>query len=57
MTADYETVLKTGMYYGKTVVLDIDSQKMQEYGCKFYQAENNVWLTVAVPPAYINVCK
>ncbi|WP_201591378.1 RNA 2'-phosphotransferase [Psychrobacter fozii] len=57
LTADYETAVKTGMRYGKPVVLNIDSQKMQEDGCKFYQAENNVWLTLAVPPAYINVYK
>ena len=57
LTADYETAVKTGMRYGRPVVLNIDSQKMQEYGCKFYQAENNVWLTLAVPPAYINVYK
>ena len=57
LTADYETAVKTGMRYGRPVVLNIDSQKMQEDGCKFYQAENNVWLTLAVPPAYINVYK
>ena len=57
LTEDYETAVKTGMRYGKPVVLAIDSQKMQEDGYKFYQAENNVWLTLAVPSAYISVYK
>ncbi|WP_369074422.1 RNA 2'-phosphotransferase [Psychrobacter sp. NZS113] len=57
LATDYETAVKVGMRYGKSVVLNIDSQKMQEDGCKFYQAENNIWLTLAVPPAYINVYK
>jgi len=55
LTEDYDTATKTGMRYGKPVVLSIDSRKMQEEGYKFYQAENNVWLTLAVPPAYITI--
>jgi len=57
LTEDYDTAIKTGMRYGKPVVLNIDSHKMQEEGYKFYQAENNVWLTLAVPPAYITIYK
>ncbi|MGP9518667.1 RNA 2'-phosphotransferase [Psychrobacter sp. AOP7-C1-14] len=57
LTEDYDTAIKTGMRYGKPVVLNIDSHKMQEEGYKFYQAENNVWLTLTVPPAYITIHK
>lgn len=57
LTEDYDTAIKTGMRYGKPVVLDIDSRRMQEDGYKFYQAENNVWLTSAVPSAYITFKK
>lgn len=53
LTEDYDTAIKTGMRYGKPVVLDINSHKMQEDGYKFYQAKNNVWLTSTVPSAYI----
>jgi len=57
LTEDYDTAIKTGMRYGKPVVLNIDSHKMQEDGYKFYQAENDVWLTSTVPPAYITIHK
>lgn len=53
LTEDYDTAIKTGIRYGKPVILNIDSRRMQEDGYKFYQAENNVWLTAAVPSAYI----
>lgn len=45
------------MRYGKPVVLDIDSRKMQEDGYQLYQAENDAWLTLAVPPTYITIHK
>ncbi|MDN3454613.1 MULTISPECIES: RNA 2'-phosphotransferase [unclassified Psychrobacter] len=57
LTEDYDTAIKTGMRYGKPVVLSIDSRKMQKEGYKFYQAENDVWLTSTVPPAYIAIHK
>ena len=57
LTENYDTAISTGMRYGKPVVLDIDSQKMQKDGYKFYQAENDVWLTLKVPPVYIAVHK
>ena len=53
LTEDSNTAIETGMRYGKPVVLEINSHKMQEDGYKFYQAENDVWLTSAVPSAYI----
>lgn len=57
LTENYDTAISTGMRYGKPVVLDIDSQKMQKDGYKFYQTENDVWLTLKVPPVYIAVHK
>jgi putative RNA 2'-phosphotransferase len=42
LTEYYDTAIKTGMRYGKPVVLDINSRKMQEDGYQSYQAENDV---------------
>lgn len=55
LTEDYDTAIKTGMRYGKPVVLVIDSHRMQTDGYLFYQAENEVWLTKIVPPIYITI--
>ena len=54
LTEYYDTAIETGQRYGVPVVLHINSQKMQEDGYEFYQAENNVWLTLVVPPDYIS---
>lgn len=36
------------------VIYRIDTEAMIKNGCKFYQAENGVWLTDSVPSKYID---
>ncbi|SUO97200.1 RNA 2'-phosphotransferase [Suttonella ornithocola] len=50
-----EIAKKVGMRYGKPVILKIDTEKMCNSGHIFYQAENKVWLTKAVPTEYISI--
>lgn len=49
------TAIEVGMRYGKPVVLVVQARKMQDAGIQFYRSENGVWLTEAVPSAYIHV--
>lgn len=53
LSADPQTATAVGQRYGTPVVLTIDTGRMHERGLKFYQAENGVWLTDAVPPEFI----
>ncbi|CAM4175221.1 RNA 2'-phosphotransferase [Psychrobacter arenosus] len=55
LTENRNTAIETGTRYGKAVLLSVDRQRMVSEGHKFYQADNSVWLTLAVPPAYIGV--
>jgi putative RNA 2'-phosphotransferase len=55
LTENRDTAIETGSRYGKAVLLSVDCQSMASEGHKFYQADNGVWLTLAVPPAYISV--
>jgi len=54
LSADTETALKVGQRHGKPVVLTVAAGRMQADGLTFWQAENAVWLTDAVPPAYLS---
>jgi putative RNA 2'-phosphotransferase len=53
LAADKETAIAVGKRYGQPVVLIVEAQRLQEEGGKFFQAENGVWLTEAVPPAFL----
>lgn len=53
LSADEATALKVGMRHGKPVVLKVDSASMAKDGLAFWQAENGVWLTDAVPAKYL----
>lgn len=55
MSADTETAWKVGMRHGKPVIFRIQARKMQEDGYIFYKSVNGVWLTNAVPAAYLQV--
>ncbi|MBP5463540.1 MAG: RNA 2'-phosphotransferase [Lachnospiraceae bacterium] len=55
MSADTETARKVGMRHGKPVIFRIQARKMQEDGYIFYKSVNGVWLTNAVPAAYLQV--
>lgn len=53
LSQETQTAAAVGQRYGKPVVLKIKALLMHEQGFKFYQAENGVWLTSSVPPAFI----
>lgn len=53
LSADVLSARKVGARHGKVRILKIDTQKMLDDGFVFYQAENGVWLTCAVPPNYL----
>lgn len=49
-----ETAVTVGRRHGKPAVLTIDARRMQADGHAFFLSRNGVWLTKAVPPAYID---
>ncbi len=53
LSADAQTAVNVGSRHGEPVVLTIDTRKMSEDGIPFFLSENGVWLTKAVPAAYI----
>ena len=53
LSPDVETATNVGQRRGRPVVLVIEAGRMFRDGHKFYQSENGVWLTDAVPPEYI----
>lgn len=53
LSQDETTTLAVGSRHGKPTVLKIKALLMHEQGFKFYQAENDVWLTHAVPSQFI----
>jgi putative RNA 2'-phosphotransferase len=53
LSADTETALKVGQRHGKPVVLTVKAAAMHAAGQVFYLSANGVWLTDAVPPAYL----
>lgn len=53
LSADPQTALAVGQRHGRPVVLTIAAATMVEEGYIFHRAENGVWLTKAVPIAFI----
>ena len=53
LSQDELTALAVGQRHGKPMVLKIKALLMHEQGYKFFQAENDVWLTSAVPALFI----
>jgi len=53
LSADEATARVVGARHGKPVVLRIAAAKMHAASHVFYQSANGVWLTDAVPPAYL----
>lgn len=54
LSADTLTAVKVGQRHGKPVILTVAAGRMQADGLVFWQADNGVWLTDAVPPAYLS---
>lgn len=53
LSGDVETAVKVGSRHGKPVVYRVLAAQMAEAGMVFYQSVNGVWLTKAVPAAYL----
>ena len=53
LSPDVETARKVGQRRGQPVILVVESGRMWRDGRTFYQAENGVWLTEAVPAEYL----
>ncbi len=53
LSADSVTAHAVGQRHGKPAILIVDTGRMFTDGHSFYQADNGVWLTDAVPAAYL----
>ena len=53
LSSSLETAVAVGARHGKPVVLTVDAAAMQAQGHAFYVSDNGVWLTHAVPAAFI----
>lgn len=53
LSADSETARAVGARRGKPVVLRVLAGNMHRDGHAFFLSANGVWLTAAVPPAYL----
>ena len=58
LSVDESTAVKVGSRRkGEVVVLKVAAHKMWENGHRFCLSRNNVWLTEAVPPKYLEIIK
>ncbi len=55
LSAEGATARQVGSRHGAPVVLVVDTARMHADGHPFYQADNGVWLTDAVPPQYLRL--
>ncbi len=53
LSLDPDTAWRVGQRHGKPTVLRVNSAVMYADGYEFFQADNGVWLTDTVPPAYL----
>jgi putative RNA 2'-phosphotransferase len=55
LSADADTARRVGARRGgPVVILSVDAAAMARDGLAFYRSANGVWLTDAVPPAYLH---
>ena len=53
LSGDAETATRVGRRHGRPVVLRIATGRMHDDGHPFWRADNGVWLTNRVAPAYL----
>ncbi|MFB4371769.1 MULTISPECIES: RNA 2'-phosphotransferase [unclassified Pseudomonas] len=53
LSQDVPTALQVGQRYGSPVILEVDALRMHAQGFEFFQADNGVWLTQAVPAGFL----
>ncbi|MGP3969834.1 RNA 2'-phosphotransferase [Streptomyces sp. 6N223] len=54
LSPDRETATRVGARRGRPVILTVDAGTMHRAGHVFHRSENGVWLTAAVPPAFLS---
>ncbi|WP_072388596.1 RNA 2'-phosphotransferase [Hyphomicrobium sp. CS1BSMeth3] len=55
LSPDVETARRVGMRHGAPVIFEVATARMHADGLVFWQAENGVWLTERVAPAYLTL--
>jgi putative RNA 2'-phosphotransferase len=55
LSADKTTAHRVGQRHGKPAVLTVEAHLMHAEGFKFFLADNGVWLTDHVPPAFLGL--
>lgn len=55
LSDDLETARKVGGRHGRPVVFQVDAARLHDAGHTFYRSENGVYLTDAIPPAYLSL--
>lgn len=55
LSPDRATALKVGQRHGRPVLLEVEAGAMTAAALVFHRAENGVWLTRAVPPAFLRL--
>ena len=53
LSPDVATATRVGARHGRPVVLEVAAARMAADGHEFYLTANGVWLTLAVPAAYL----
>lgn len=53
LSSDEATAIQVGQRHGKPIVLKIKALHMCEQGFKFYQSDNGIWLSSAIPYKFI----
>lgn len=53
LSPDVGTARAVGRRHGPPVVIEVDAAAMADGGHTFHVTPNGVWLTEAVPPAYL----
>ncbi len=54
LSPDIATATTVGQRHGKPVVLKVEALRMHQQGFAFFQADNGVWLTQAVPSSFLS---
>jgi putative RNA 2'-phosphotransferase len=55
LSPDEETARRVGMRHGTPVIFQVDTGRMHADGQIFWRADNGVWLTTRVAPAYLKL--
>jgi putative RNA 2'-phosphotransferase len=55
LSTDTATATRVGARHGRPVVLEVAAARMRQDGFSFYVTANGVWLTKAVPIAYLSL--